>query len=310
MYRQNWAYLDSTMVNHQVMWSIIKHTFIMYNISYLALNFKYALRQCKRNEEIVRADAMAKDFESKDVKSFWSKVSKMQNDKLPLPSVVNGCQGEDAIVNMWKSHFERIMNSVKSEKHKSNVLQTISGTLSSDKIGITQQQVLSALKAAKKGKSSGQDGLASEHFKFADNSICVMLALLFSSFLIHGYLPKEFMLSATMPIIKNKTGDTSDKGNYRPVAIVTACSKLFESILLDIIDEYLITSDNQFGFKKKHSTDLCIFTLKSVIDYYKNSRSPVFSCFLDASKAFDRVNHWTLFKKLIDRRCLLLLLGF
>ena len=24
-------------------------------------------------------------------------------------------------------------------------------------------------------------------------------------------------------------------------------------------------------------------------------------CFMDASKAFDRVNHWTLFKKLIDR---------
>ena len=23
-------------------------------------------------------------------------------------------------------------------------------------------------------------------------------------------------------------------------------------------------------------------------------------CFMDASKAFDRVNHWTLFKKLID----------
>ena len=28
-------------------------------------------------------------------------------------------------------------------------------------------------------------------------------------------------------LIKNKTGDTSDKGNYRPVAIVSACSKLF-----------------------------------------------------------------------------------
>ena len=24
-------------------------------------------------------------------------------------------------------------------------------------------------------------------------------------------------------------------------------------------------------------------------------------CFMDASKAFDRVNHWTLFKKIIDR---------
>ena len=61
-----------------------------------------------------------------------------------------------------------------------------------------------------------------------------------------------------------------------------------------------MTHDNQFGFKKKHSTDLCIYTLKNVIEYYRKQRSPVFACFLDASKAFDRVNHWTLFRKLKD----------
>ena len=28
--------------------------------------------------------------------------------------------------------------------------------------------------------------------------------------------------------------------------------------------------------------------------------TPVYTCLLDASKAFDRVNHWTLFAKLIE----------
>ena len=51
------------------------------------------------------------------------------------------------------------------------------------------------------------------------------------------------------------------------------------------------------GFKKQHSTDMCIFTLKSVITYYTRQKTPVFSYFLDASKAFDRVNHWKLFQK-------------
>ena len=48
-------------------------------------------------------------------------------------------------------------------------------------------------------------------------------------------------------------------------------------------------------------TDHCIFALKKVIQYYKSNNSPVYSCFLDASKAFDRVNHWTLFRKLLNR---------
>ena len=57
-----------------------------------------------------------------------------------------------------------------------------------------------------------------------------------------------------------------------------------------------------FCFKKQQSTDMCIFTLKSVIKYYTRQSTPAFSCFLDASKAFDRVNHWKLFSKLIIRK--------
>ena len=72
-------------------------------------------------------------------------------------------------------------------------------------------------------------------------------------------------------------------------------SKLFD------LNTFLVTSDNQFGFKRKHATDLCIYTVKSVIKYYNYFSSPVYTCFLDASKAFDRVNHWTLFKKLLIR---------
>ena len=89
--------------------------------------------------------------------------------------------------------------------------------------------------------------------------------------------------------------------------MVTACSKIFELCLLEIIEVYLDTYDHQFGFKKQHSTDMCIFTLKSVIKYYTQQSTPVYSCFLDASKAFDRVNHWKLFNKLIVRKVPLLI---
>ena len=42
---------------------------------------------------------------------------------------------------------------------------------------------------------------------------------------------------------------------------------------------------------------MCIYALTQTIDYYKRNSSPVFICYLDASKAFDRVNHWCIFKK-------------
>ena len=71
----------------------------------------------------------------------------------------------------------------------------------------------------------------------------------------------SFLLSTFMI---NKNGDTSVKSNYRPIAIVTAMSKIFELCLSRIIDVYLI------GFKQKHSIDVCIYTVKSIKDKDKD----------------------------------------
>ena len=133
---------------------------------------------------------------------------------------------------------------------------------------ITPFNILDALKNIKCGKSSGIDGISAEHFVFAHSRIHVVLSLLFSAFVMHGYLPSMFMKTAIVPIIKNKTGDTSDKNNYSPIALVTATSKIFKLCLSVILEDYWFTHDQQFGFKSKHSTDFCIFTVKCVSKYY------------------------------------------
>ena len=46
---------------------------------------------------------------------------------------------------------------------------------------------------------------------------------------------------------------------------------------------------------------MAIFALKQTVDFYRNQDTPAYMCFLDAKKASDRVNHWTLAKKLLNR---------
>ena len=60
-----------------------------------------------------------------------------------------------------------------------------------------------------------------------------------------------------------------------------------ESVLMIKCDEYLTEYDNQFGFKSSHSTDLCVYTSKEYIEYYKNRGTTVFVTFHDARKAID-----------------------
>jgi len=63
----------------------------------------------------------------------------------------------------------------------------------------------------------------------------------------------------------------------------------------------LQTSQLQFGFKAKSSTNLCTFVLKEALSYYATNQSNVFCTFLDATKAFDRINYCKLFGLLLKR---------
>jgi hypothetical protein len=119
--------------------------------------------------------------------------------------------------------------------------------------------------------------------------------------IIHNYLPQKFMDTIIVPLIKSNTCDITNCDNYRPVSITCIISKIFELVILSKCSMFLYSSDNQFGYKKKHSTDQCIFILKELIDFNISSNTPLYTCFLDASKAFDRVNHSLLFDKLLRR---------
>ena len=47
----------------------------------------------------------------------------------------------------------------------------------------------------------------------------------------------------------------------------------------------------QYAYKDNHSTTLCSIMYLENLQYYRNCGSNVFSCLLDASKAFDRVHY-------------------
>ena len=58
---------------------------------------------------------------------------------------------------------------------------------------------------------------------------------------------------------------------------------------------------NQFGFQQKLGTDTCIYILKEIVEKYRSLNGCIFMCFLNASKAFERVKHSVLFSKLVRR---------
>ena len=65
--------------------------------------------------------------------------------------------------------------------------------------------------------------------------------------------------------------------------------------------DFLYSHDLRFGFKKTISCGHAVFVLHNVVDYFVSRSSTVNICSLDVQKAFDKVNHFVLFQKLMKR---------
>ena len=123
---------------------------------------------------------------------------------------------------------------------------------------VTMSEVNEVVKSLPSRKSSGLDGLNGESLKHADPLLCLLLSICYTCMFKHCYMPQSMINSVIVTLVKNKSGDLTDKNNYRPIALSSIASKVFEHIIILRLEEYLWTNNNQFGFKSGHSTDLCI----------------------------------------------------
>ena len=219
-----------------------------------------------------------------------------------MSNCIEGITGEADIAKFWRGHYGSLLNSSLNTTNKESVCDSFKNILFSDGMLVSVNEVLKLVDNLESNKSAGMDGLNGECMKNADVILSVLLSFCFTCMLKHSYLPHAMLDSVIIPLVKNKCGDLSDKNNYRPIAISCIISKVFENIILHRIEDYLWTTDNQFGFKAHHSTDLCVYALTEFIEYFKSRSTSVYVTFLDASKAFDKINHWLLFKKMIDRQ--------
>uniref|UniRef100_A0A8C6PWR0 Reverse transcriptase domain-containing protein n=1 Tax=Nothobranchius furzeri TaxID=105023 RepID=A0A8C6PWR0_NOTFU len=259
------------------------------------VKFKNAVRYIKRNEQTMRANSLANKLKNNDVSEFWKELKRSCISKQLLPASINGVSGDKNIVEAWRNHFSRIFNCVNSERFNLGNINYNHGMI------VRADEVRLAIEKMSLNKACGPDQLSAEHMKYASCRAQVLLSLCFTGFLKHGILPDHMLSVLLVPIVKEKTGKISCIDNYRPIAMASVLSKVFEHILLERLQNFITTTENQFGFKGKLSTDLCIYALKETVSKYMRHNTSVFMCFLDASKAFDRVNHQKLFIKLQNR---------
>ena len=162
----------------------------------------------------------------------------------------------------------------------------------------TQYEVSKIISELKNGKSS--DILISVIKKTSD-IISPILAMHFNYLMSIGKFPDELKLGKITPIYKKDNEELLE--NYRPVSTLPIFGKIFEKVIYDRLYNYFVSQgalyDQQFGFRKNHSTS---HALNVSIDHIKTAISSgdhVLEIFIDLSKAFDTIDHNILLSKLM-----------
>ena len=97
-------------------------------------------------------------------------------------------------------------------------------------------------------------------------------------------------------------GDVNDKGNYRPISVISHIAKIIEREIKHQMCIYLernalITVD-QSAYREGHNTQTALH--KVLDDWYYNIADGLLTsvCSFDIKKCFDTINHSILFKKM------------
>ena len=162
------------------------------------------------------------------------------------------------------------------------------------------KEILKLIYKMKPKKSAGPDNISSQLVKQLASSIKQPISEIINKSLQTGKIPKAWKLAKIVPIYKSKQKNLMC--NYRPISLLPTLSKVLEKVVHNRLYTFCMKQnvlyENQFGFRKGHSTEHAILNFVAKVVNAMDNKKLTMAIFLDLSKAFDTIDHNILLAKL------------
>ena len=233
-------------------------------------------------------EAMENDFRTAS-KKFWSTIRRLRRGKQCSVNTVYSGDGElltstRDVVDRWREYFEDLLNPADTSSNEeaefgdSGVDSPISGA-----------EVAEVVKKLLGGRAPGVDEIRPEFLKALDAEGLSWLTRLCSIAWTSGTVPLDWQTGVVVPLFKK--GDRRVCSNYRGITLLSLPGKVYSGVLERRVRRIVESriEEEQCGFRPGRGTVDQLYTLFRVLEGAWEFAQPVYMCFVDLEKAFDRV---------------------
>ena len=190
---------------------------------------------------------------------------------------------EEDIANRWKEYITALYDDNRTEMP--NFAMTTGNN-------ILQEEVQKAINSMKNGKETGSDEISTEMLKVLDDRNVKTITKPCNIIYNTGYIPTELEKSIFITIPKNAKAQECTE--FRTITLMSHVTKL----LLKIIQQRIANkidkgcSNLQNGFRPGIGTREGMFNIRTILERQSiEVQQDVYICFIDYTKAFERVDH-------------------
>ena len=271
-------------------------------------NFKSILARCIRSAKKSYFHTQLQICQS-DVNKTWNILNELLKNRsdsaLPSDVNINGHSITDikSIAQEFNKYFSEIgttlaskINTSQNSSYKHYLTEHFPCTFTFK--NVTEEDIVNIFNDLHSKKSSGHDSISAKLLKQLQPTLIKSLVIIINQ--CSGIFPDQLKLAKVIPVFKK--GNKKLLENYRPISILPSISKIFEKVVFNQLTGYLESNNllhpNQYGFRKKCSTEHAILHLTDrIISEMDQCKTPI-TFFLDLSKAFDTLDTEILIKKL------------
>ena len=145
---------------------------------------------------------------------------------------------------------------------------------------------------------TGIDQINNKIVKLCHKELAKPMTHIINTSIRTGKVPLKYKIARIIPLYKK--GAANECGNYRPVSLLSALSKILEKVICRQLMTYLsinkLLCPDQFGFRPQNQTTHVVHKMMNYISKKSIDNEVTIATFIDLSKAFDCLQYDKLFK--------------